>query len=175
MIYTIGYQRLNPSTLAALLDALQVQLLIDVRSSPNSRKPGFSRKALETQLGLRYEWRGDRLGGRGDGPTKAGLDELAGETRTVMLMCLEHLPGDCHRYHAIALSLAARGVDCWHVVADEVLETAEVTRALASDECRYSCLSLADVVASLASSGSWSLASGGTPSRRKAADSSTAD
>ena len=153
MIYTIGYQRLNPSTLAALLDALQVQLLIDVRSSPNSRKPGFSRKALETQLGLRYEWRGDRLGGRGDGPTKAGLDELAGETRTVMLMCLEHLPGDCHRYHAIAVPLFDRGIECRHIVDAEVVPTAEVMRAMHSEArgaIRYSAFSLPDVIASLA-------------------------
>lgn len=50
MIYTLGYQRHTPDTLSALLDSLRVESLIDVRSSPSSRKPGFSRKALGFEL-----------------------------------------------------------------------------------------------------------------------------
>jgi len=131
---------------------LRIDALIDVRSVPQSRKRGFSRKALTARFGRHYEWRGDQLGGRGDGPTKSGLAALAKETRTVLLLCLEHLPGDCHRHHAIAVPLQARGVECRHVVDAEVVPTAEVTRALdsaACGECRYSAFSLPDVIASL--------------------------
>lgn len=41
MIYTVGYQRHTQETLIALMDSLRIDLLIDVRSSPNSRKPGL--------------------------------------------------------------------------------------------------------------------------------------
>ena len=154
MIYTIGYQQLTPDRLAELMRDLHIDLLVDVRSVPQSRKKGFSRKALTARFGVHYEWRGDVLGGRGDGPTLAGIVTLANEKRNVMLMCLEHLPGDCHRYHAIALPLAERHVACWHVVDQELVETAQVTRAIASeaagDGCVYSCASLPDWLASLA-------------------------
>lgn len=151
MIYTVGYQQHSPESLRALMDALHVDVLIDVRSSPSSRKKGFSRKSLQCLLGTHYEWRGDRLGGRGKGPTANGLAELETESRTVLLMCMEHLPGDCHRYHAIAAPLAKRSVECWHVVGQECIETKQVARALASSDCRYDCASVADMSA-LASS-----------------------
>ena len=154
MIYTIGYQQLTPGRLAELMRDLHIDLLVDVRSVPQSRKKGFSRKALTARFGVHYEWRGDVLGGRGDGPTKAGLAALAKESRAVLLMCLEHLPGDCHRHHAIAIPLQELGVACRHVVDAEVVPTEEVTRALKSaangGECRYSAFSLPDVIASLA-------------------------
>jgi uncharacterized protein (DUF488 family) len=151
MIYTIGYQRITPDYLANLMDSLRVDALIDVRSVPQSRKKGFSRKALASRFGARYEWRGDTLGGRGDGPTLRGITDLANEKRNVMLMCMEHLPGECHRYHAIAVPLKVRGVDIWHVLDDEVIETSEVMRAIASEasgqSCTYLCASLPDWLA----------------------------
>jgi uncharacterized protein (DUF488 family) len=153
MIYSIGYQGMSPQALLAVLDALKVEALIDVRSVPSSRKPGYSRKALQAALGARYEWRGDSLGGRGDGPTVDGLAALELEDRAVMLLCLERLPGECHRYHAIALPLADRKIEVWHVVGDEVIETLQVKRALASEAagkgCTYDCAGLADFAASL--------------------------
>ena len=153
MIYTIGYQNLTPPQLRNLMDSLRVDLLIDVRSVPRSRKRGFSQTSLLALFGTRYEWRGDRLGGRSPGVTKAGLDELASDKRNLMLLCLEHLPGDCHRHHAIAVPLDKRGVACLHVVDNEAVPTYEVTRALDSaqhGDCAYSAFSLADVVDSLA-------------------------
>ena len=153
MIYSIGYQTLTPDYLSNLMDSLRVDVLIDVRSVPQSRKKGFSRKALAARFGARYEWRGDVLGGRGAGPTLKGITDLATEKRVVLLLCLEHLPGQCHRYHDIALPLKRRGVDVWHVVDQEIVETSEVLRALASEEsgqgCVYSCASLSDFAASL--------------------------
>ena len=168
MIYTVGYQRYTLDSMRDLVDAIGVDLVIDVRSVPSSRKLGFSRKALSDAFGARYTWRGERLGGRGGGPTQSGLAELAADPRDVLLMCMEHLPGDCHRYHAIALPLAERQIECWHVVDQELIETAQVSRAIASeaagDGCVYDCVSLSDVSAS-----------GGTPRERNALPNSVAD
>jgi uncharacterized protein (DUF488 family) len=149
MLYTVGYQHYSPDQLRALLDRLRVGLLVDVRSSPNSRKKGYSRKALESFFGERYLWQGLELGGRGNGPTAAGLAWLrtmdANAPSPLMLMCLEYLPGDCHRYHQIALPLATAGVECWHVVDEEAIETLQVKRALETDPPDYQCRALADV------------------------------
>ena len=153
MIYTIGYQQLTSDRLAELMRDLRIDLLVDVRSVPQSRKKGFSRKALTARFGRFYEWRGDVLGGRGKGPTETGLAALAKEPRTVLLMCMEHLPGDCHRFHSIAVPLFDRGIECRHIVDAEVVPTSEVMRAMNSEArgaIRYSAFSLPDVIASLA-------------------------
>jgi uncharacterized protein (DUF488 family) len=125
MLYTVGYQHHTPETLRNLLDSLQVDLLVDVRSSPRSRKRGFGRAKLEGYFGKRYQWRGDRLGGRGAGPTKAGLDELARDRRTLMLMCMEEAPGDCHRHGSIAVRLLPR-LDVCHVFRDQVIRASSL-------------------------------------------------
>ena len=151
MIYTVGYQQHTPESMRNLLDSLQVELLIDVRSSPNSRKRGFSRKALQVYFGARYEWRGDRLGGRGKGPTVDGLDELAKEKHTVALMCMEDAPGDCHRHYQIGLPLARRGIEVRHVCGNEVTEPVELQFAIdhRGEEESFVFISLVDWCSSL--------------------------
>jgi uncharacterized protein (DUF488 family) len=135
MIYTIGYQRI---TQGQLLHAAQTfgATVVDVRSVPSSRKPGFSRRALEAALGPRYEWHGDKLGGR-PGPTADGLAWLARQTRSVLLLCLEEAPGDCHRHHAIGAPLAQRGVEVRHICKDQVFTAAELALALDTDMARH--------------------------------------
>lgn len=136
-IYTIGYQRLTPRALERIADALGIELVIDVRSVPSSRKPGFSRGALSALLGDRYEWRGDTLGGR-PGPTAAGLTALAREPRRVLLLCLEEAPGDCHRHRTIAVPLAKRRIAVTHIFRDELIAASELQRAI-DDGDEYGC------------------------------------
>lgn len=95
MIYTIGYQRLSPPRLAAIVAGLGA-VLIDVRYKPVSRKPGFGGNQLAALLGDRYQQRGDRLGGFGR-TSSAGIEELRRDQadKTLLLMCQEHAPGDC--------------------------------------------------------------------------------
>ena len=138
MIYTVGYQRLSQRSLVELCDVLAIQCVIDVRSTPASRRSGFSRGALAASLGSRYEWKGDYLGGRGKGPSPAGLDALAREPRRVLLLCLEESPGDCHRHRAIAVTLEARGVPVWHVYRDELIRASELQRSI-DDGDDYDC------------------------------------
>jgi uncharacterized protein (DUF488 family) len=56
-LFTIGYEGCNPSDLFSKLQESGVELLIDVRDVPISRKPGFSKLSLSQGLdnaGIRY-------------------------------------------------------------------------------------------------------------------------
>jgi uncharacterized protein (DUF488 family) len=56
-LYTVGYEGHKPADLFASLKAHRVNLLIDVRDVPISRKPGFSKTSLAQgldEVGIRY-------------------------------------------------------------------------------------------------------------------------
>ena len=103
-IYTIGYARLGPPTrLRRIVRHLNAKL-IDCRSSPRSRIKGYGGRQLAELLGDAYDYAGDQLGGRGP-VTAEGLALLEpyhrARTRHCIAMCLEDMPADCHRFHAI--------------------------------------------------------------------------
>ncbi len=57
MLFTIGYEGLSLASFFALLKQHEIQTLVDVRATPWSRKPGFSKGALMQQCqrsGLEY-------------------------------------------------------------------------------------------------------------------------
>ena len=121
--FTLGYQNLSARSLLEILRSNRVQILIDVRRNALSRKPGFSRQALETTLtkaGIEYV----HLPNLGTPPSirnyycRVGNVELALEqygqyissrknelkllmdmvtSRTYCLLCLESDPRRCHR------------------------------------------------------------------------------
>jgi uncharacterized protein (DUF488 family) len=121
--FTLGYQKLSERSLLNILRANGIQVLIDVRRNAVSRKPGFSKQALETALtkaGIEYV----HLPTLGTPPTirdyycRVGNVELALErygqylasrkdrlkllmnvvaSRTYCLLCLESDPASCHR------------------------------------------------------------------------------
>lgn len=123
-IWTIGYERLGQGDFIAALKAAKIKTLVDIRDVANSRRAGFSKKALMAGLseaGIAYvhmKALGTPKSGRdaarkGDVKTmhrifEAKLAEpesemalaetasLAGRSRTC-LMCLEHDWRDCHR------------------------------------------------------------------------------
>jgi len=136
VIYTIGYDHLTPAQLAAVIRALSISTLVDVRSVPYSRRPGFSQAALKKTFGSLYRWAGDSLGGRPPGVKPSALAALAGtsDSDAPLLLCKEQAPGECHRYHTIALPLLhEHGVDCLHIFEDELIETSELEASLAED------------------------------------------
>ena len=56
-LYTAGYEGINIDQFVDLLNNNDTEALIDIRDNPNSRKPGFSRKALAEILnehGIEY-------------------------------------------------------------------------------------------------------------------------
>lgn len=140
MIYTIGYDHMQLPDLQAIGKHFGITSLLDVRSIPFSRRPGFSRAALEKAFPNCYCWMGQDLGGRPPGVKRYALDQLALRTwDTAMLLCKEESPGDCHRYHTIALPLLRDyRVDCIHIYQDELIETSELAAAVEEDR-NYLC------------------------------------
>lgn len=134
-IKTIGHSNHPIERFVDLLKQGDVQLLVDVRSKPWSRRfPQFGRERLAESLGqagIAYAWEGAALGGK---PEAGGsYDELAaragfgaalervaalGRDRTVCLMCAEKEPLDCHRTLLVSRRLAERGEAIEHLLAD---------------------------------------------------------
>ena len=139
-IKTIGHSNHSIERFVALLKAGGVERLVDVRSTPWSRRhPQFGRDKLAKSLaeaGIAYVHEGAALGGkppidksRGGGSYdqlaarpdfKAALDRVIGNAReaTQCLMCAEKEPLDCHRTVLVSRRLAERGVAIEHLLAD---------------------------------------------------------
>lgn len=155
MILTIGYQNLRPAELLSLATQLDATV-IDVRGSLNRCKSGFGPRQLEALLGARYEYRGNKgLGNRHPNyVTDAGIAWLAEQEkqgRTLIIMCQEHSPADCHRHHQIACQLLwSHEVHALHICDDEVIDAAELEAALEAEASEYDCEKLPDFLARIA-------------------------
>jgi uncharacterized protein (DUF488 family) len=134
-IKTIGHSNHLIERFVDLLKAGGVEAVVDVRSTPYSRRfPQFGRERLTLSLsaaGILYRYEGAALGGKPkDG---AGYDALAtrpefrdaldrlvaGATdSTLCLMCAEKEPLDCHRTVLVSRRLAEQGVPVEHLLAD---------------------------------------------------------
>lgn len=135
-LFTIGHSNHTIEHFVALLRAAGVLLLVDVRSTPYSRRfPQFGRERLRAVLtaeGIDYRHLGAALGGKPQGGTRdyiamarapafaAALDAVVEESarRPLALMCAEREPMDCHRTILVSRHLAARGLDIVHLLAD---------------------------------------------------------
>jgi uncharacterized protein (DUF488 family) len=135
-IFTIGYERRDPDEMISLLWDAGVQLLVDIRERPVSRKPDFREDALRARCedaGIEYElWQ--ELGSTADqrealketGDTEGFrrrfrayarrykahvVDRLArrAKSKTIALMCYERVHEDCHR--AVVADLLADRFD----------------------------------------------------------------
>ncbi len=133
VLYTIGYQGLSQEDLFNRLVSNGVQVVIDVRAIPHSRKKGFSKKGLASrsvELGLRYEHLGSlgtpedirseyKLNGDFGEFAALYLNKLSGEDNTLRdlsnqiedavccLLCYEKAASECHR-SLVATEIAKR-------------------------------------------------------------------
>jgi uncharacterized protein (DUF488 family) len=144
-IWTVGHGTRPVEELAAKLTIARIELLIDVRAYPGSRRhPQFNRESLERALaahGIGYRWEGKALGGfRKPRPDSANLalrnksfrgyaDHMgSGEFAVaaggliesargarLALMCAEQHPSQCHR-RLISDWLASRDVEVEHLI-----------------------------------------------------------
>lgn len=139
-ICTIGYEGRNCDEFIELLRKEKISLLIDIRENTNSRKKGFSKKALAESLrnkGIEYKHLAElgtpkhiRLAYKNSGNIE---DLLNGYTnylnenpeyinnlleeigdKDACLMCFERLPINCHRF-VIAEYLYQQGVEVKHL------------------------------------------------------------
>jgi len=122
-LMTVGYESLSLAEFLGMLERCRVTMLVDIRELPISRKPGFSKAALESavvkrglkyehlvELGcprdIRHEYRADndwarytkRFKAYLDGQTE-GLEKLAGwmKDERCCLLCYEEDFNFCHR------------------------------------------------------------------------------
>ena len=135
-LYTIGHSNHEPDAFQALLREHEIELVIDVRSSPYSRYvPQANRETLDRALeggGIAYRWMGDRLGGKPEGSVgdydalraspgfQQGVGELlvaAMEQRTA-IMCSEGDHRQCHRHKLITPALLDHSVHVLHIQPD---------------------------------------------------------
>ena len=144
-LYSIGHGNRGIKAFIELLQASDVQCLVDVRAYPRSKRhPQYTRLRLEPELqahGIRYLWEGATLGGmrrpQSDSPHAAladvafrgyadhmasgefaqGLGRLLelGTATRTAFMCAETDPRHCHRSF-IADALLARGVEVLHLI-----------------------------------------------------------
>jgi uncharacterized protein (DUF488 family) len=126
MVHTIGHSTRTIGAIIELLRAHNVNLVIDVRRWPASRRlPQFNREALNTALkseSIDYIWRGDLGGFRKPAPDSPNaawrvgafrayadfmltaqfqtiineLEQVAA-TERIALLCAEAVPWRCHR------------------------------------------------------------------------------
>ena len=139
--FTIGYERAGQAQVIAALKRAGVDLLLDVRELPNSRRAGFSKRGLAASLeaaGIEYRRlkalgtpKAGRLASRArrwddfwdivDGALARPEALLSFEDaaalaaeRRVCLLCLEHDWRICHRAR-LAETLAKRGFEITHL------------------------------------------------------------
>lgn len=149
-IFSIGHSNQSIEAFLALLRQHQIEVLVDVRSSPYSKYvPQFNSTALAVavrQVGIKYMSMGKELGGRPDGDEfydmdghvlynrvaeasffLDGIDRLkkGGKTYRVAIMCSEEDPTTCHRHLLIGRVLTGQGVDLLHIRGNGHIQTEE--------------------------------------------------
>ena len=127
-IYSVGYEGLTVAGLVERLSQSRVEVLVDVRANPTSRRPGFSKPSLARSLtAAGIEYRHEALLGnafrdvadfdaamelmRGHlagGEPAAALDRLVGlgAERRIAVLCLESDQRRCHRQVVLEAALA---------------------------------------------------------------------
>lgn len=131
MIYTIGYQKITLVNLVQIMGksaGKNIDLLVDVRSKPYSRKADFNQKNLIYVFGKKYLWLGDICGGLTGKATDVCIEKLAqlGKKRNILLMCMENDPLKCHRYSDLSLRLLAMGIQAIHLFDGKEMTTDEL-------------------------------------------------
>jgi len=162
-VFTVGHGTRSLEELIALVQTVQIKLVIDVRRFPGSRRhPHFARASLERALPERhidYQWWGEELGGRRSsdpnsrhlairnksfrgytdfmdtGEFKAAMVELEGmaNSKTLAVMCAETLWWRCHRRH-IADVLLLDGHEVVHLLDATKTQPHKLHPALRTDD-----------------------------------------
>jgi len=91
-LLTVGYEGCTIDAVLGTLREARVELLIDVRAVPQSRKPGFSKRQLSAaldEIGIDY------VHLQGLGTPKPGRDAArAGDSRRMEVIFREHMTSD---------------------------------------------------------------------------------
>ncbi len=149
--FTVGYGNYPIDRFITFLQNINIDLIIDVRSSPYSRfNPHFNRENLENSLNrsdIGYRYLGDKIGGRYTDPGllypdgtvnyrkvqntekfQEGITDvlsIISSGKKLALMCAEKEPERCHRFALISPVLQAKGISVIHVRPEGKLQTNE--------------------------------------------------
>jgi len=165
ILFTIGHSTRTWNEFVALLQAWRIQLLVDVRTVPQSRAfPWFAKMRMAKALpkdGIEYlhlpalggfrsakqgavnaGWQNARFRAYADymqtPEFAAGLQELNSlrKQQRVCVMCSEAVWWRCHR-RMIADAETARGIPVDHIMSDTVIKRHEITEfAVVNRRCR---------------------------------------
>jgi uncharacterized protein (DUF488 family) len=149
-VFTLGHSNLDLDVFLGMLHDQRVELLIDVRSRPQSgRFPQFSQPGFQAAMeaaSVAYLFMGEELGGRPDDPDvymgdgvvdyrrrrksyafRSGIERVLSEagSRSVALLCAEEDPLECHRFLMICPELVLAGVSPIHIRKGSRLESQE--------------------------------------------------
>jgi hypothetical protein len=122
-IYTLGYSGLSPADLLRLAETRDL-VVLDIRYSPRSRRPEWTRARLSALLGARYVHLPElgNVNYRGDGPIvladpAQGVQRAAAylAQRDVLLLCACRDLATCHRLPASELLAEATGASLQHL------------------------------------------------------------
>lgn len=157
-LYTLGHSNRSAGELIRLLETAAIEILVDVRAAPYSRRyPQFAKDSLLSHLhgaDIGYAWMGTEFGGRRPAapasPNIALPDGLRGyadymmstefhhavialmamaQRESLAVMCAERQPEHCHRW-LLADYLVTQGARVVHLVtADEQREHVPSTAA----------------------------------------------
>lgn len=138
MIYTIGIERLTAERLREIMAGIHCTELVDCRTKTAGVK-GFSENQLREEFPATYRYKGDVLGSGGPGPTRRGFEWLIERHQadeTLLLICKEEAPGNCHRFHRIAKPLYLdHSIECWHIYREITVTTSELQASIAGNRC----------------------------------------
>ncbi len=143
--FTIGHSNHQFDKFLDLLKKNNIDILVDVRSSPYSQYVSqFNKELLEKDLrnnAIRYIFLGEGLGARYTNPNLCFEDKAVPDFRlvrntdifkrdfmklinlvkqeyNVSIMCSEKNPFDCHRFVLVSYALRKEGVEVKHILED---------------------------------------------------------
>ena len=147
-IYTIGHSTHKTDYFIKLLKKYDINLVLDVRSSPYSKyAPQFNRELIEEKLennGVNYNFVGSTFGARQKDLNLYSEDGILDFCKVkesekfkfcvnkvidnvncanIVLMCSEKEPVDCHRSILISEVFSKRNINIKHILANGEIET----------------------------------------------------
>lgn len=139
-ILTVGHSNHSVEHFQGLLEANDVEVLVDIRSWPHSRYVGWADADtlpdVARSVGVKYLFLGAELGGRPEGPElydaeghvlygkvaetspfREGIDRLCrgAERCRLAIMCSEEDPTHCHRRLLVSKVLLEKGIAIAHI------------------------------------------------------------
>jgi len=140
-VFTIGTDHRTHFDFTRLLLKYGIEVLFDVRRTPESREPHFRRDGLQSLAagqGIDYVFMGNELGGpkdeahaqwTGGDEFRRGIDIIRSKAakRVCCILCAERTPENCHR-RVIAEHLHNQGIEVVHILDETSIWTAPPER-----------------------------------------------